>query len=76
MSTDDIPGIRSALAALKPAALRRVSAALVVGKENPMIAVEALREAAREILPTNRDAAETFLGIAEIMAAELDKRQP
>lgn len=71
MTTDGIPTIRSALASLSPDALCRVSHALVAGKDNPAVALAV----AREIISTNREAAETFLGVAEILAAELARKQ-
>lgn len=68
MITDPMTAIRSALALLSPSELARVSQALVAARDNPAQAVIAFRNAARDALSTNPDAAEKFTACAEIMA--------
>jgi hypothetical protein len=74
MTTDAMTAIRSVLSLLKPAELARVSDALVAARDNPAQAVIAFRNAARDALPTNPEAAETFTMCAEIMAKAIAAR--
>jgi hypothetical protein len=74
MTTDPMTAIRSALALLSPAELARVSEALIAARDNPAQAVIAFRNAARDTLPTNPEAAEKFTMCAEIMAKAIATR--
>jgi hypothetical protein len=74
MTTDAMTAIRSTLALLKPSELARVSDALVAARDNPAQAVIAFRNAARDTLSTNPEAAETFTTCAEVMAKAIAAR--
>jgi hypothetical protein len=74
MTMDPLTAIRGALALLSPTELARVSDALVAARDNPAQAVIAFRNAARDALPTNPDAAEKFTACAEIMAKAIATR--
>jgi hypothetical protein len=74
MTTDPMTAIRSALALLSPSELARVSEALVAARDNPAQAVIAFRNAARDTLSTNPEAAERFTTCAEIMAKVIATR--
>jgi hypothetical protein len=74
MTTETMTAIRSALALLSPSELARVSDALVAARDNPAQAVIAFRNAARDTLPTNPEAAEKFTVCAEIMAKAIAAR--
>jgi hypothetical protein len=64
--------IRDALAALSPESLKQISAALAIDARNePEHALQAFRDAAREIIATDRRGAATFIACAELLEAEI-----
>lgn len=67
--------LRDALAALRPESRKQMSTALAVAARNePERAVQAFRDAAREIIATDRRGAETLIACAELLEAEIKSK--